>query len=65
LEFNLANIFSSFGVDMGRRSHLLTTNETRVCDMIRCGLSSRRIAKIVGISCQTLHVHLKNARKKL
>jgi PAS domain S-box-containing protein len=65
LEFNLANIFSSFGFNIIQGGHLLTPREIRICEMIRSGLSSKQIAKIIGISPQTVLVHRKNVRKKL
>lgn len=65
LEFNLANIFSSFGFNIIQGGHLLTPREIRICEMIRSGLSSKQIAKVMGISPQTVLVHRKNVRKKL
>ena len=65
LEFNLDNILSSFGFSTTKESHQLTPKEMRICDMIRSGLSSKQIAKIMGISSQTVLVHRKNIRKKL
>ncbi|MBI4965127.1 MAG: PAS domain S-box protein [Desulfomonile tiedjei] len=65
LEFNLTNIFSSFGFNIMQGGHLLTPREIRICEMIRSGLSSKQIAKVMGISPQTVLVHRKNVRKKL
>lgn len=65
LEFNLTNMFSSFGFNMITDGHLLTPKELRVCEMIRSGLSSKQIAKVMQISPQTVLVHRKNIRKKL
>jgi len=65
LEFNLNNIFSSFGFNIVQGGHLLTPREIRICEMIRSGLSSKQIAKVMGISPQTVLVHRKNVRKKL
>jgi PAS domain S-box-containing protein len=65
LEFNLNNIFSSFGFNIIQGGHLLTPREIRICEMIRSGLSSKQIAKVMGISPQTVLVHRKNVRKKL
>jgi len=65
LEFNLTNIFSSFGFNIIQGGHLLTPREIRICEMIRSGLSSKQIAKVMGISPQTVLVHRKNVRKKL
>ncbi len=65
LDFNLNNIFSSFGLKIVNNGHLLTPREIRVSEMIRSGLSSKQIAEIMGISPQTVLVHRKNIRKKL
>ncbi len=65
LEFNLANVFSSFGFNLAEIGHLLTPREIRICEMIRSGLSSKQIAKVMNISPQTVLVHRKNIRKKL
>lgn len=65
LEFSLSNIFSSFGFNIIQPGHLLTPREIRICEMIRSGLSSKQIAKVMGISPQTVLVHRKNVRKKL
>lgn len=65
LEFNVSNIASTFGVKMNKEGHRLTPKELRICDMIRSGLSSKQIAKIIGTSPQTVLVHRKNIRKKL
>lgn len=65
LEFNLTNMFSSFGFNIIKDGHLLTPKEIRICEMIRSGLSSKQIAKVMAISPQTVLVHRKNIRKKL
>ncbi|MEW6138620.1 MAG: PAS domain S-box protein [Thermodesulfobacteriota bacterium] len=65
LEFGLSNLFSSFDFDPITSDHRLTPREVRICEMIRSGLSSKQIAKIMGISSQTVLVHRKNIRKKL
>ena len=65
LEFNMANLFSSFSLDLTKDAHVLTPREARICEMIRAGLSSKQIAKVMNISPQTVLVHRKNIRKKL
>jgi PAS domain S-box-containing protein len=65
LEFNLANMLSSFGFNIVKSGHPLTPREIRMCEMIRSGLSSKQIAKVMGISPQTVLVHRRNIRKKL
>ncbi len=65
LEYNLSNMFASFGFNLIKDGHLLTPKEIRICEMIRSGLSSKQMAKVMGISPQTILVHRKNIRKKL
>jgi PAS domain S-box-containing protein len=65
LEFNLTNMFSSFGANLAKDGHTMTPREIRICEMIRSGLSSKQMAKVLGISPQTVLVHRKNIRKKL
>lgn len=65
LEFSLTNMFSSFGFNIVQNGHLLTPREIRICEMIRSGLSSKQIAKVMGISPQTILVHRRNIRRKL
>lgn len=65
LEYNLGNMFASFGFNLIKDGHLLTPKEIRICEMIRSGLSSKQMAKVMGISPQTILVHRKNIRKKL
>jgi PAS domain S-box-containing protein len=65
LEFSLGNVFSSFGLNIVKDALLLTPKEMRICEMIRSGLSSKQIAKVLNISPQTVLVHRKNIRKKL
>ncbi len=65
LEFSLSNVFSSFGFNIIKDAHLLTPKEMRICEMIRSGLTSKQIAKVLNISPQTVLVHRKNIRKKL
>ena len=65
LEFNINNVFSAFGFNLMTEGDNLTPREVRICEMIRSGLSSKQIAKVMGISAQTVLVHRKNIRKKL
>jgi PAS domain S-box-containing protein len=65
LEFNISNIFTSFGTRLIKDGHRLTPKEVRICEMIRSGLSSKQIGKVLEIATQTVLVHRKNIRKKL
>jgi DNA-binding CsgD family transcriptional regulator len=58
-------MFSSFGFNMLKEGHLLTPREIRISEMIRSGLLSKQIAKVMGISPQTVLVHRRNIRRKL
>ncbi len=65
LEFNLSNLFSSFGLKLMQEANRLTPKEVRLCEMIRSGLSSVQMGEMLGISTQTVLVHRKNIRRKL
>lgn len=65
LEFNLSNMFSSFGINIINEAQNLTPREIRICEMIRSGLTSKQMAKVLDVSASTVLVHRKNIRKKL
>jgi PAS domain S-box-containing protein len=65
LEFNLTNMLSSFGMNIMQAGQKLTPREIRICEMIRSGLTSKQMAKVMEISPYTILVHRKNIRKKL
>ncbi len=65
LESGLAHVFSSFGLNISDGRDSLTPREIRICEMISSGLSSKQVAKDMGVSVQTVLVHRKNVRKKL
>lgn len=44
---------------------LLTPREAEVCNMIRCGLSTKEIASIQGVTEGAIRYHRKNVRRKL
>lgn len=47
------------------KSHLLTLREIRICEMINSGLTSKEVAKILGVSPHTIFLHRAKIRKKL
>jgi DNA-binding CsgD family transcriptional regulator len=65
LEKSLEDIACSLGSNVARYGHLLTLREIRICEMIKSGLTSKEIAKAMGVSPQTIFFHRSNIRKKL
>jgi PAS domain S-box-containing protein len=65
LEFSIENMLSSFGVKLIKEGYSLTPRELRICEMIRSGLNSKQMAKVMGVTPQTILVHRKNIRRKL
>jgi DNA-binding CsgD family transcriptional regulator len=65
LERELGDIVSARGLDIARYGHLLTLREARICEMVKSGLTSKEIAKAMGVSTQTIFFHRSSIRKKL
>jgi DNA-binding CsgD family transcriptional regulator len=65
LEKSLDDIACSLGSNSSKYGHLLTLREIRICEMIKSGLTSKEIAKAMGVSPQTIFFHRSNIRKKL
>jgi PAS domain S-box-containing protein len=65
LEFNLKSLFSVASRILSQEMIRLTPRETRLCELIRSGLTSKQIADAMGISAATVVVHRANIRKKL
>jgi len=65
LGFNINSIFSSFGSGSDENAGRLTPRESRLCELIRSGLSSKEIAEIMDIAPATVDTHRTNIRKKL
>ena len=64
LEANLKELTGTFGaVVTGLRE--LTPKEVEICNMIRNGLSTKEIAKLLQVSALTIDTHRTNIRKKL
>jgi PAS domain S-box-containing protein len=64
LEFNIKSLFTPPAASIPQ-AESLTPQQTRVCDFIRAGLTSKQIADVMGISLATVVVHRANIRKKL
>lgn len=66
LEKNLEDLTSSFGKKiMESSNNALTSKEIEICNMIKNGLTSKEISKILNIALQTVERHRNNIRKKL
>jgi len=65
LEDTLKHLTSSFGRNMVRRMPRLTPRENEICNMIRSGLSSKEIAKVLNISHRSVETYRNYIRKKL
>lgn len=63
-EYHLERLVSSFGRPAVKRFKL-TPKEMEICQMLEGNLSSKEIAKLLNISCQTVEKHRKDIRKKL
>lgn len=64
LEANLKDLTGEFGVVMSETSNL-TPKEIEICNMIRNGLRTKEIAKVLKISVLTVNTHRTHIRKKL
>lgn len=65
LEDTLKQLTSSFGSNLARRMPRLTPRENEICNMIRSGLSSKEIARILNISYRSVETYRNYIRKKL
>lgn len=65
LEKNLRTVTAAFGQKISRKTLKLTPKEVEICNMIRGGLSSKDIARILNISQRTVDNHRNSIRTKL
>lgn len=65
LEKNLKHMTAAFGQKISREALKLTPKEIEICNMIRGGLGSKDIARILHISQRTVDNHRNNIRTKL
>jgi PAS domain S-box-containing protein len=65
LQHHLERITSSYGSEIIKKKMKLSPREIEVCSMIKGGLTSKDIARILNISYQTVERHRKNIRHKL
>lgn len=64
-ENNLEQLTSSFGSSISRKIPKLTPRENEICNMIRSGLSSKEIARLLSISYRSVETYRNYIRKKL
>jgi DNA-binding CsgD family transcriptional regulator len=65
IDKNLRGITSSFGTAIENEWDSLSRREVEVSQLIRDGLSSKRIAELLGISYRSVTAHRRNIRRKL
>ena len=65
LEENIAQLTSSFGSKICHLNQRLTPRESEICNMIRAGLGSKEIGKMLNISYRSVETYRKNKKKKL
>jgi len=65
LEENLDKLLSPFGKEISRKMLRLSRREIEICNMIRSGLSSKEIARVLNLSHKSVETHRNNIRKKL
>lgn len=64
LERSLAELTSSFGRKISRAGLKLSPREIEICNMIKTGLSSKDIARVLHLSPHTVETHRNTIRKK-
>lgn len=62
---NLDDIASPFTDNLSKQFMSLTPSELRVCDMVRQGLASKEIARLLHVSPSTINRHREHIRNKL
>ena len=65
LQKNLEELVSSFGTKLIENKVKLTTREIEICNMVKNGLTSKEIARLLVISLGTTKRHRSNIRRKL
>jgi DNA-binding CsgD family transcriptional regulator len=63
--FDFEKVYPSFGGAMQRLISEVTANEIRLCILIRLSLSSKEIAKLLGISAESVNKARYRLRKKI
>ena len=65
LEGNIKEITSTFSREILEHGLKLSPREIEICDLIKSGLSSKEIARTIGLSVKTVERHRDNIRNKL
>ncbi len=65
LEENIRHLTSSFGTQISKKTPRLTPRENEICNMVRNGLSSKEVAKLLNISYRSVETYRNYIRKKL
>lgn len=64
IKTNLEQILSSLGIKL-KKTAKLSPKEIQLCTMIKTGLSTKEISKLLNISARTIDKHRNSIRKKL
>jgi len=64
LQNHLERLDSSYGNEITKRRLKLTPREIEICSMIKGGLSSKEISKLLKVSLNTVEKHRENIRRK-
>jgi PAS domain S-box-containing protein len=65
LRRDLEDLTSSFGIKVTERKVNLTPREIEICNLVKNGLSSKEISRMLKIALHTVEKHRRTARKKL
>ncbi|MCA9398664.1 MAG: PAS domain S-box protein, partial [Candidatus Omnitrophica bacterium] len=65
LENNIKDLTAPFGSKVSDKKWKLTPREIEICNLIKNGLSSKEISKMLNVSFRTVEIHRNNIRKKL
>lgn len=65
LKDSLKTITSSFGRTISKEELGLTPREIEICNLIKSGLTSKEIGKLLNVYYRTIETHRNNIRKKL
>ena len=65
LKKNIEELTSPFGLNLTKKKYKLSPREIEICNMIKSGLTSKEISKLLNISLRTIEKHRDNIRNKL
>ncbi len=65
LQHHIEGLTSSYGIMIWRKGVSLTPREMEVCNLVKGGLSSKDISKLLNLSYRTIERHRDNIRHKL